>query len=209
MDSVATKRSQGVGGGHGLVIGLTYGDEVDDVPVHDEYLRDMAARFRDYKVLSDKSIAQVSDQELFHGVDKESNSLAIIMRHMAGSMRSRWRDFLTTDGEKSDRNRDGEFTMPAGSTRGSVVADWESGWACLFDELARVRPDDLAGTARVRHEPLSVISAINRQLGHTAYHAGQIVLLAKHFRSGAWQSLSIKRGASDAFNENMRQRHER
>jgi hypothetical protein len=179
-----------------------------NVSVHDEYLRDMTARFRDYKTLADKSIAQVSDEELFRTVDPESNSLAIILRHMAGNMRSRWRDFLTTDGEKSDRNRDGEFALPPGVTRAAVLADWESGWACLFEELARVRSEDLAGTVRVRSEPLSVISAINRQLGHAAYHAGQIVLLAKHFRSGAWQSLSVPRGASDAFNQEMRQKFE-
>ncbi len=99
------------------------------MPVPEDYLSDIAARFRDYKTMADKAVTQVSDEELTRVVDPEANSLAVIMRHMAGNMRSRWRDFLTTDGEKPDRNRDGEFELPAGASRAAIIADWESGWA--------------------------------------------------------------------------------
>ena len=124
-------------------------------------------------------------------------------------MRSRWRDFLTTDGEKPDRHRDGEFEAPPAPTREAVVADWESGWAYLFDEIGRLAPADLARTVIVRHEPLTAVSAINRQLSHAAMHVGQIVMLARHAAPGTWQTLSIPKGQSEAFNEKMKQRFEK
>ena len=172
-----------------------------------EYLRDMAARFQQYKTQADQAIAQVSDDDLFHRIDPEANSLAILMRHLAGNMRSRWTAFLTTDGEKPNRHRDQEFEEPPVRTRAAVVEDWESGWACLFRELATFKEVDLMRPVTARHEPMSLISGVNRQLGHTALHVGQIIMLAKHFRSAAWKTLTIQKGGSDAYNESMRQKY--
>lgn len=175
----------------------------------DDYLSDVASRFRDLKSLADRAIAQAPDAGLFQALDPASNSIAVLMRHLGGNMRSRWRDFLTTDGEKPDRHRDGEFEAPPHETRTALAADWESGWACLFEELGRLTPADLTRTVTVRHEPLTVVSAINRQLSHAAMHVGQIVMLARHAAPGTWQALSIPRGQSDAFNETMKRRFKR
>src|SRR5262249_33028835 len=125
------------------------------------------------------------------------------------NMRSRWRDFLTSDGEKPDRHRDTEFQAPSDPSRAAILADWESGWAQLFAELKSLKPEDLDRTTTARHEPMSAISAINRQLMHAALHIGQIIFLAKHLKTGAWKTLSIERGQSDAFNEMMRQKFQR
>ncbi len=125
---------------------------------------------------------------------------------MAGNMRSRWTDFLATDGEKPDRNRDSEFELEPGDTREALLLRWETGWRCLFEALAPLSSDDLARTVRIRGEPHSVLKAINRQLTHYAYHAGQIVLLARHFAGGKWQSLSIPRGRSEEFNAAARKK---
>jgi hypothetical protein len=175
----------------------------------DDYLSDVAPRFRDLKLLADRAIAQAPDAGLFAPLDEASNSIAVIMRHLAGNMQSRWRDFLTTDGEKPDRHRDAEFEAPPDQTREAIVADWESGWACLFEELGRLTPADVGRTVTVRREPLTVVSAINRQLAHAAMHVGQIVMLARHAAPGTWQTLTIPRGQSEAFNRKMRQRFER
>ncbi len=174
--------------------------------VQQEYLRDATGRFGDYRSLAERSFAQVSDEEFFRSVDPESNSIAVIVRHVAGNMRSRWRDFLTSDGEKPDRHRDDEFEIAAGTTRASIMAEWEAAWALVTDELGRLRPDDIERTVTVRYEPMSVVSAINRQLAHTAYHVGQIAYLAKHFRSSAWTPLTVPRGRSDEFNEQMKKK---
>ena len=136
-----------------------------------EYLSDMAGRFRQYKTQADQAIGQVTDEALFQLLDPEANSIAMLMRHLGGNMRSRWVAFLTTDGEKPDRRRDHEFEAPPVHTRAAVVEDWESGWDCLFKELATLAPADLERTVTARHEPMSVVSAVNRQLGqHTALH---------------------------------------
>jgi hypothetical protein len=172
--------------------------------VPDDYLSDVAKRFRDLKTLADRAIAQAPDAGLFTAIDDASNSIGVLMQHLAGNMRSRWHNFLTSDGEKPDRNRDGEFEAPANQTRAAMLADWESGWNELFTELERVRPEDLARTVTVRHEPLTVVSAINRQLSHAAMHVGQIVMLARHASPGTWKSLSIPKGQSVAFNEKMK-----
>jgi hypothetical protein len=170
-----------------------------------EYLRDLTQRFTDLKTMADRAVAQVPDGALWATLDPESNSIGVLVRHLAGNMQSRWRDFLTSDGEKPDRQRDREFQAPDDQSRAAILADWESAWALLFSELGRLTAADLDRTVTARHEPMSVVSAVNRQFGHAAQHIGQIVLLAKHSRAGAWQTLSIARGQSEAFNEKMRQ----
>jgi hypothetical protein len=174
--------------------------------VPDDYLSDVARRFRDLKTLADRAIAQAPDAAWFDALDPASNSIAVLMQHLAGNMRSRWRDFLTSDGEKPDRHRDREFEPPPDPSRAAMLADWESGWAELFTELERLRPEDLARTVKVRSEPLTVVSAINRQLSHAAMHVGQIVMLARHAAAGTWQSLSIPRGQSEQFNDRMKRK---
>jgi hypothetical protein len=174
-----------------------------------EYLRDVRERFRAQKELVDRALAQVTDGELFHALDAEANSIAVLLQHMGGNLRSRWTDFLTTDGEKPDRDRDGEFVIRPGTTRTQVEARWEDGWRIALDALAALGPADLDRTVLVRGEPHSVPAAIHRQLAHAAYHAGQIVLLAKHYRSAEWKTLSIPRGGSEAFARDMAERHAR
>jgi len=164
------------------------------------YLEDVADQFRKLKELGDKALAQVRDEDLFATLDPESNSLAILIQHMAGNMRSRWTDFLHSDGEKPDRDRDSEFEVTAATTREHLLARWEEGWRCLFQALAALHEEDLGMTVLIRAEPHSVIKAINRQLTHYGYHIGQIVFLAKHFASDHWKTLSVPRGGSTAFN---------
>ncbi|HET7346768.1 MAG TPA: DUF1572 domain-containing protein [Acidobacteriaceae bacterium] len=166
------------------------------------YLDDSISLFVYYKRLAERAMDQVSDEQLFTPIDSEANSIAIIVKHMAGNMRSRWTDFLTTDGEKPDRNRDSEFEDPP-ATRAAVLASWEAGWSCLFSALHALTDDDLARTVTIRGEPHSVMQAINRQLAHYPHHVGQIVLLAKHFAGGKWQSLSIPRRASADYNQRV------
>ena len=159
------------------------------------YLKDALAVFRQYKKLAEGAMAQVSDEELASVLDAEMNSIALVVKHMAGNMRSRWTDFLTTDGEKPDRNRDSEFVEPP-ATRAELMAAWEDGWSRVWAALEPLSDDDLGRTITIRGEPHSVMQAIQRQIAHYAYHVGQIVLLAKHFRGETWRSLSMpkKRG---------------
>lgn len=166
------------------------------------HLRDSLAIFRTYKKLGEQAMAQVSDSELMAALDPEMNSIAVVVKHMAGNMRSRWTDFLTSDGEKPDRMRDTEFEAPP-ATRAELMALWEDGWARVFAALEPLREEDLARAVTIRGERHSVTQAINRQVGHYAYHVGQIVLLAKHFRSAEWKSLSIPRGRSGDFNRKV------
>jgi hypothetical protein len=168
--------------------------------VAQQYLADCVATFRGYKKLADKAIAQVMDEQLFITLDSESNSIAIIMKHMAGNMLSRWTDFLTTDGEKPDRDRDAEFVMDPSTTNQEIGTYWERGWNCLIDAVESLQASDLERTITIRGEHHGVVQAINRQLTHYAYHVGQIVFLAKHLRANEWQSLSIPRNRSAAFN---------
>jgi hypothetical protein len=163
------------------------------------YIEDSLTLFRQCKSLAERAMAQVTDDQLHQKLDAESNSIAIIVKHMAGNMRSRWTDFLSTDGEKPDRNRDSEFEAPP-STRAALMDTWESGWKCAFGALAGLTDADLGRTVHIRTEPHSVMQAINRQITHYACHVGQIVFLAKHFRSSQWKSLSIPRGKSADFN---------
>jgi hypothetical protein len=166
------------------------------------YLEDSLAVFRYYKNLAEKAMDQVADEHLFAVLDEEANSIATIVKHMTGNMRSRWTDFLTTDGEKPDRNRDSEFVDPP-ATRAALMADWENGWTRVFETLESLTDDDLARTVTIRGEAHSVMQAINRQLAHYPHHVGQIVLLAKHFASNHWQSLSVPRNRSAEFNQKV------
>jgi uncharacterized damage-inducible protein DinB len=166
------------------------------------YLEDSIELFRYYKKLADRAMAQVADEQLFAALDAESNSIAIIVKHVAGNMRSRWTDFLTSDGEKPNRDRDSEFENPA-ATREALLRDWENGWACVFNALEPLTDDDLERTVHIRGEAHSVMQAINRQVAHYAHHTGQIVLLAKHYAGENWQSLSIPRHQSAEFNRRV------
>ncbi|MGH9431066.1 MAG: DUF1572 domain-containing protein [Terriglobia bacterium] len=157
------------------------------------------AEFRRYKSLGEAAMAQVADDQLTWALDPESNSIAIIVKHLAGNMRSRWTDFLTSDGETPDRNRDTEFEAPPAS-RDELMRLWESGWHSVFAALEPLKDADLARTVYIRGEAHSVAQAIMRQVAHYAHHVGQIVFLAKHFQSSGWKSLSIPRGKSAEFN---------
>jgi uncharacterized damage-inducible protein DinB len=165
-------------------------------------LEDSIALFRQYKELAEKAIAQVTDEQLAATLDPEMNSIAITVKHMAGNMRSRWTDFLTTDGEKPDRHRDSEFVEPP-DTREALMRMWDDGWKLVFDALEGLSDDDLKRTVEIRAIEHSVLQAIHRQVAHYAYHCGQIVLLAKHFQYERWQSLSIARGQSEAVNQKL------
>ena len=166
---------------------------MSDLSVTQDYLKDSVAAFRAYKKLAEKALVQVNDEEFFVTLDEEANSIAVVMKHMAGNMFSRWTDFLNTDGEKPDRNRDMEFVIDAQTTRADVVDYWERGWQCVFDAVGPLTPDDFQKKVTIRGEEHTIVQAINRQLMHYAYHIGQIVFLAKHFRSSEWTSLSIPR----------------
>jgi hypothetical protein len=166
------------------------------------YLEDSLALFRYYKTMAERAMAQVTDEQLLAVLDPEMNSIAVIVKHMAGNMRSRWTDFLTSDGEKPDRNRDAEFVDPP-VTRRALLDLWEEGWQCLFKALEPLSDQDLQRTVTIRGEAHSVMQAINRQVAHYSYHCGQIVLLAKHFKHQEWQSLSIPRQRSADFNRRV------
>ncbi|HJQ33966.1 MAG TPA: DUF1572 family protein [Pyrinomonadaceae bacterium] len=166
----------------------------------EHYLKDILRVFRGQKRLADGAIAQVSDEEFFRAIDAESNSIAVIMKHMAGNMRSRWTDFLTSDGEKPDRHRDTEF-VTEGEDRKAVEVRWEAGWRTLFDTLESLKPEDVERTVLIRGEPHTVVEAVSRQLSHYGQHTGQIVFLAKHLKSSEWKTLSIARGKSEDFNK--------
>jgi hypothetical protein len=169
----------------------------DDTATH--YLDEVGRQFRGHKRLAEGAMAQLKDEELFTAIDSESNSIAILVKHLSGNMRSRFTDFLTTDGEKPDRNRDQEFEMTAATTRADVMRWWEEGWARLFAAIEALKPEDVMRTVTVRGEPHTVMQAINRQIAHYAQHTGQMVFLAKHLRSGEWKTLSIPRGRSKEF----------
>jgi hypothetical protein len=166
------------------------------------YLEDSLALFRQYKRLGEGAIDQVSDEQLFAAIDAESNSIAIIVKHIAGNMRSRWTDFLTADGEKPHRNRDTEFETPPAS-RAELLSVWEEGWARVFSALEPLAEADLSRTVTIRGEPHSVMQAINRQIAHYASHIGQIVFLAKHLRAANWRTLSVPRNRSAEFNRRV------
>lgn len=164
------------------------------------YHADALQSFRNYKRMAERAIEQVSDEEFFATIDAESNSIAIIVKHIAGNAWSRWRDFLISDGEKADRRRDTEFEL-IDDTRDSLMHFWEQGWQTLFNNVEGLDEVDFAKTITIRGEPHTVVEAMNRQLTHYAYHVGQIVFLAKHLRSSDWQTLSVPRNRSAEFNQ--------
>lgn len=165
------------------------------------YLEDAVASLRAYKKLADKAIAQLKDDEIFRTLDEEGNSIAVIMKHLAGNMFSRWTDFLTTDGEKPNRNRDMEFVIEPQTTQQDVVDYWERGWQVVFQALEPLKSEDLMRKVSIRGEEHTVMQAINRQLMHYPNHIGQIIFLAKHFRAAEWKTLSIPRNKSVEFNK--------
>jgi hypothetical protein len=168
-----------------------------DLAAH--YLDEAHRQMRGHKRLAEGAMAQLKDDELFVTLDPESNSVAVIVKHMAGNMRSRFTDFLSTDGEKPDRYRDQEFELSPTTTRADLTKWWEQGWALLFAAIEALKPEDVMRTVTIRGEPHTVLQAINRQVAHYAYHTGQIVFLAKHIRSGKWKTLSIARGKSEDY----------
>ena len=169
------------------------------------YHKDAVQTFRNYKKLAERAIEQVSDDEFFAAIDAEANSIAVVVKHIAGNSISRWSDFLTTDGEKPDRDRDSEFEIEKES-RESLMAFWERGWQTLFDNLEPLTVDDFSRTITIRGQQHTVVEAINRQLTHYAYHVGQVVLLAKHFRSSDWKTLSVPKNRSADFNQFLAQK---
>jgi hypothetical protein len=166
------------------------------------YLEDSLALFRQSKKLAERAMEQVTEEQLFTPLDPETNSIAVIVKHLSGNMRSRWTDFLTTDGEKPDRNRDGEFVDPP-PTRQALLETWDDGWGHLFQALELLSDADLVRTVTIRGEPHSVMQAINRQMAHYGLHVGQIVLLARHFAGPRWKSLSVPRNQSMEFNRQL------
>lgn len=170
-----------------------------DQPLATHYLDEARRQMRGNKRLAESAIAQLKDEELFVALDPEANSIATLVKHLAGNMRSRFTDFLTTDGEKPDRYRDREFELNAGTTRADVMRWWEEGWAVVFNTLETLKPEDVLRTVTIRGEPHTVLQAINRQIAHYASHAGQIIFLAKHLRSSEWKTLSIPRGKSEEY----------
>ena len=162
------------------------------IPCMQGYLEDVMREYRNQKQLAERAIAQLgNDSDLFVSLGEGENSIELIVKHLAGNLRSRWTDFLTTDGEKPTRQRDGEFEHETGETRVSLLTRWAIGWRTLFDALEKLTPDDLSRTVSIRNEPHTVLQAINRNLAHTAHHVGQIVFLAKHLAGHDWRTLSI------------------
>jgi uncharacterized damage-inducible protein DinB len=166
------------------------------------YVEDSVSLLHYYKKLAEDAVAQVSDEQLFATLDDEMNSIAIIVKHMAGNMRSRWTDFLTSDGEKPNRNRDTEFVEPP-TTRQGLLRVWNEGWERVFQALQPLSDSDLQRKVSIRGEPHSVMQAMNRQIAHYSYHVGQIVFLAKHFRGSDWKSLTVPRNKSAEFNRKV------
>ena len=171
------------------------------------YLDEAFRSLRGHKRLADDAIAQLNDQQFFALPDPESNSVAIIVKHIAGNLRSRFTDFLTSDGEKSDRNRDREFLMHNDAKREEILAAWEQNWQLLFETINSLQPGDLERSVTIRGEPHSVLQAVNRSVSHLAYHAGQITFLAKHWKGKEWKSLSVPKGQSEQFNARMLEKH--
>jgi|SRR5579864_2189961 len=171
------------------------------------FLNDAIRNFRSYKKLAEEALAQTSDAGIFRQIDLDANSIAVLIKHMAGNMRSRWTNFLTSDGEKPDRHRDQEFEIDAGTSRAELMKWWEQGWHCVFDAVTPLKPDDLTRKVFIAGREHTVLQAITRQSLHYAGHVNQIVLLAKHFCGPEWKSLSIPKGQSETFARQFEQKH--
>jgi hypothetical protein len=170
---------------------------MNDVASH--YLDEARRQLRGHKRMGEAAMAQLRDEDLFFVLDPEANSVAVLVKHLAGNMRSRFTNFLTSDGEKPDRFRDREFEITGSTSRLDIMTVWEQGWACVFTAVDALQAEDVMRAVTIRGEPHTVLQAINRQIAHYAAHIGQIVLLAKHLRSSQWKSLSIPRGKSEEF----------
>ena len=167
------------------------------------YLDEIRRQLRGHRRMGEAAMAQLEDKDFFVAIDAEANSIAMLVKHIAGNARSRFSDFLTTDGEKPDRFRDREFEISMTTSRSEVMRWWEEGWAIVFAALDSLKPEDVLRTVTIRQEPHTVLQALNRALGHYAQHIGQIVFLAKHLQHAQWKSLSIPRGESDKFNQRV------
>jgi hypothetical protein len=163
------------------------------------YLEEIKRQFRGHQRMGEKALAQLEEKDFFVALDSESNSIAALVKHISGNARSRFTDFLTTDGEKPDRFRDQEFEIVGKTTREEVMRWWEQGWTYVFSALDSLKPEDVLRTVTIRQEPHTVMQALNRALAHYAQHIGQVVFLAKHLRSAEWQTLSIPRGKSEDY----------
>lgn len=172
---------------------------MSDAATH--YLEEARRQLRGHKRMGEGAMSQLRDEDFFVTIDPEANSVAILVKHLAGNMRSRFSDFLISDGEKPDRFRDREFEIGPATTRSEVMTWWEEGWGCVFGALDPLKPEDVMRTVTIRGEPHTVLQAVNRQIAHYAQHIGQIILLAKHLRSSEWKTLSIPRGKSEEFNQ--------
>jgi hypothetical protein len=173
-----------------------------------QFLDSIARNFRKQKDLADKAIVQLSDEQLRRPLDENTNSICVIMKHVGGNLASRFTDFLTTDGEKPGRNRDGEFVDDFPS-REAILKHWERGWRVLFETLATLTPEDLTKTVLIRGEPHTVVDALHRSLAHSGYHAGQIIQLARYLAKDSWKTITIPRGQSQQFSQQVRERHAR
>ena len=167
-------------------------------------IRNALSESRRYKAIAEGALAQIPDSALFEVLDEESNSIAMLIKHLSGNLNSRWSDFPASDGDKPSRDRDAEFRSHRQDTKENLMQRWEAGWSCLFSALERLQPEDLEKTVTIRAEPCTVLEAIQRGILHAAYHVGQIVLLAKHYTGGNWQSLSIPRGKSEEYRAAVR-----
>ena len=162
-------------------------------------LEDTVLTFQRQRELAERALAQVSDDDFFRAIDAEANSIAILVQHVGGNLVSRWTEFLTADGEKPTRNRDGEFIVGANAQRAAIMSLWEAGWRALASTFAQLRPGDLTATVSIRGEAMTALAAMHRGMAHISQHVGQIVLLAKHYRSADWKTLSIPRGQSGSW----------
>ncbi len=163
------------------------------------YLESVKKQFLYYKILGEKAMEQLEPEQLFVSVNEDTNSIAVIVKHLSGNMLSRWTDFLTTDGEKETRNRDGEFENDL-LTKDQLLKAWNTGWECFLGTLESLKPEHLSEIIYIRNEGHTVIEAINRQLAHYPYHVGQIVFYAKLLKNSEWDSLSIPKNKSNSYN---------
>jgi len=177
-----------------------------DANVGAAYLTDLVRQYKMYKAYVDQALPRVSDADLHTELDANSNSIAVIVKHVAGNLRSRFLEFLTTDGEKPDRKRDTEFEMPVRASREEILKWWDEGWTILFGSVEGLTPEDLGRRITIRGEEYLVIEALSRSIAHTASHVGQIVYLARHFAGDSWTSLTIPRGGSAGVKGTFKQK---